>query len=95
MSKSNSASPIEYLLDSSVVRPMLLGTRAYQQYFATQFEDQPCYISPYIQMEMYRSYLRNVIVFAALITITPKSQRITETIDRTQAQREIKLNDIT
>ncbi len=63
MSKSNSASPIEYLLDSSVVRPMLLGTRAYQQYFATQFEDQPCYISPYIQMEMYRSYLRNVIEF--------------------------------
>jgi hypothetical protein len=63
MSKSNLPHPIEHLLDSSVVRPMLLGTRAYQQYFATQFQDQPCYISPYIQMEMYRSYLRNVIEF--------------------------------
>jgi hypothetical protein len=52
-----------HLLDSSVVRPMLLGTRTYQQYFATQFQDQPCYISPFIRMEMYRSYLRNVIEF--------------------------------
>jgi hypothetical protein len=52
-----------YLLDSSVVRPILLGTRTYQQYFAAQLQDQPCYITPFIRMEMYRSYLRNVIEF--------------------------------
>lgn len=70
MPKSNLPNPIEHLLDSSVVRPMLLGTRAYQQYFATQFQDQPCYISPYIQMEMYRSYLRNVIEFYFTLRLT-------------------------
>jgi hypothetical protein len=70
MSKSNLPTPIEHLLDSSVVRPMLLGTRAYQQYFATQFQDQACYISPYIQMEMYRSYLRNVIEFYFTLRLT-------------------------
>ncbi len=70
MSKSNAPRPIEHLLDSSVVRPMLLGTRAYQKYFATQFQDQPCYISPYIQMEMYRSYLRNVIEFYFTLRLT-------------------------
>jgi hypothetical protein len=42
---------------------MLLGTSTYQQYFAAQFQHQPCYISPFIRMEMYRSYLRNVIEF--------------------------------
>ncbi len=63
MSKPSSPPRIEYLLDSSVARPMLLGTSAYQKYFAIQFQDQPCYISPFIQMELYRSYLRNVIEF--------------------------------
>jgi hypothetical protein len=63
MSKPSIPSIAGYLLDSSVVRPMLLGTRTYQQYFATQLQDQPCHISPFIRMEMYRSYLRNVIEF--------------------------------
>lgn len=52
-----------HFLDSSVVRPMLLGTQAYQQYFETQFGDRPRYISPYVQMEIWRSYLRNIIEF--------------------------------
>jgi hypothetical protein len=63
MSKLSSPPRTEHLLDSSVARPMLLGTSAYQKYFAIQFQDQPCYISPFIRMELYRSYLRNVIEF--------------------------------
>jgi hypothetical protein len=58
-----------HLLDSSVVRPILLGTSTYQQYFAAQFQDQPCYISPFIRMEMYRSYLRNVIEFYGILDL--------------------------
>ncbi|MBW4618894.1 MAG: hypothetical protein KME17_05990 [Cyanosarcina radialis HA8281-LM2] len=57
------ATSTKYLLDSSVVRPMLLGTQAYQRYFESQFGSNPRYISPYVQMEMKRSYLRNIINF--------------------------------
>jgi hypothetical protein len=52
-----------HFLDSSVVRPMLLGTQTYQQYFEDQFSDRPRYLSPYVQMEIWRSYLRNIIEF--------------------------------
>jgi hypothetical protein len=52
-----------YFLDASVARPMLLATQAYQQYFEEQLGDKPCYISPYVQMEVTRSYLRNIIEF--------------------------------
>ena len=52
-----------HFLDSSVVRPMLLGTQVYQQYFETQFGDRPRHISPYVQMEIWCSYLRNIIEF--------------------------------
>ncbi|WP_416671253.1 hypothetical protein [Egbenema bharatensis] len=53
----------EHFLDTSVVRPMLLGTQAYQNYFSTQFSQGFCYTSPYVQMEVKRSYLRNIIEF--------------------------------
>jgi hypothetical protein len=52
-----------HFLDSSVARPILLGTQAYKQYFASQFGDNPRYISTYVQMELKRSYLCNVIDF--------------------------------
>jgi hypothetical protein len=52
-----------HFLDSSVVRPMLLGSYAYRQYFQAHFRDAQCCISPYILMEVYRSYLRNLIEF--------------------------------
>lgn len=52
-----------HFLDSSVVRPMLLGSYAYRQYFQAQFQDARCSVSPYVLMEVYRSYLRNLIEF--------------------------------
>jgi hypothetical protein len=57
------ASIPRHFLDSSVARPILFGTQAYKQYFASQFGDNPNYISVYVQMELKRSYLRNVIDF--------------------------------
>ncbi len=53
----------EHFLDTSVARSLLLGTQAYKQYFNSQFGDQPLYISNYVQMEMRRSYLINLISF--------------------------------
>ncbi|WP_017654887.1 hypothetical protein [Fortiea contorta] len=53
----------QHFLDTSVTRSLLLGTQAYKQYLESQFTDQPLYISNYIQMEMKRSYLMNLISF--------------------------------
>jgi hypothetical protein len=69
MSKPSIPSIAGYVLDSSVVRPMLLGTSTYQQYFVAQFQDQPFHISPFVRMEMYRSYLRNVIEFYSTLDL--------------------------
>jgi hypothetical protein len=52
-----------HFLDSSVARPMLFGTHAYKQYFTSHFGDNPRYISAYVQMELKRSYLHNVVDF--------------------------------
>jgi hypothetical protein len=52
-----------HFLDSSVARPMLFGTRAHKQYFTSRFGDHPRYTSAYVQMELKRSYRRNVIDF--------------------------------
>lgn len=53
----------QHFLDTSVARSRLLGTQAYKQYFKSQFDDQSLYISNYVQMEMRRSYLINLISF--------------------------------
>ncbi|MBD2694152.1 hypothetical protein [Anabaena catenula] len=53
----------QHFLDTSVLRSLLLGTQVYKQYFESQFTDQPLYISNYVQMEMRRSYLINLISF--------------------------------
>ncbi|MDZ7962907.1 MAG: hypothetical protein RMY34_34430 [Aulosira sp. DedQUE10] len=53
----------QHFLDTSVLRSLLLSTQAYKQYFESQFTDQPLYISNYVQMEMKRSYLINLISF--------------------------------
>lgn len=53
----------QHFLDTSVLRSLLLGTQIYKQYFESQFTDQPLYISNYVQMEMKRSYLMNLISF--------------------------------
>ncbi|MBR8838604.1 MAG: hypothetical protein DSM106950_32540 [Stigonema ocellatum SAG 48.90 = DSM 106950] len=53
----------EHFLDTSVARSKLLATQTYKQYFELQFADQPLYISNYVQMEIRRSYLINLISF--------------------------------
>ncbi|MDF5716853.1 MAG: hypothetical protein PUP93_24040 [Rhizonema sp. NSF051] len=53
----------ENFLDTSVARSLLLGTQTYKQYFESQFTSQPLYISNYVQMEIKRSYLINLISF--------------------------------
>lgn len=53
----------EYFLDTSVARSFLLGTQTYKQYFESQFGNQPLYIANYVQMEIKRSYLINLISF--------------------------------
>ncbi|BAY42132.1 hypothetical protein NIES2111_65280 (plasmid) [Nostoc sp. NIES-2111] len=53
----------QHFLDSSVLRSLLLGTQVYKQYFESRFADQQLYISNYVQMEMKRSYLINLISF--------------------------------
>jgi len=50
-------------LDTSVARPMLLGSKAYKKHFSGYFGNDPLYVSPYVQMEFKRSYLINVIDF--------------------------------
>lgn len=53
----------EHFLDASVARSLLLATQAYKQYFDNQFKEQSLYISNYVQMEIKRSYLINLISF--------------------------------
>jgi hypothetical protein len=53
----------QHFLDTSVLRSLLLGTQVYKQYFESQFTAQPLHISNYVQMEMRRSYLINLISF--------------------------------
>lgn len=54
---------IKHFLDTSVLRPVLLGTHAYRQYFERQFNDERQYVSNYVLMEFRRSYLCNIIKF--------------------------------
>lgn len=53
----------KHFLDTSVARPILVGTRQYKAYFADEFGDNLCYINKYVQMEFKRSYLSNAIAF--------------------------------
>ncbi len=55
--------PTKHFLDASVLRPVLLGTHAYRQYFEQQFNDERLYVSAYVLMEFRRSYLRNILNF--------------------------------
>lgn len=61
----------QHFLDTSVLRSLLLGTQVYKQYFESKFTDQPLYISNYVQMEMKRSYLINIISFYFVLRSLP------------------------
>jgi hypothetical protein len=55
-------------LDSSVVYAILLGTQAYKQYFESVL-DHPRLVSPYVQMEIQRSYLCKIIEFYFVLNL--------------------------
>lgn len=65
----------KHYLDTSIVRPMLLGTLVYRKYIASQFGNDPCYISQFIRMEFSRSYLLKIIGFYFTIRL-PTMQTI-------------------
>ena len=51
----------KYFLDTSVARPIVLGTKKYQEYFSTVFQNSTKYISPFVEMEFRRSFICTVI----------------------------------
>jgi len=53
----------KHFLDTSVLRPLLAGTKAYKKYFEEQFKDGRRYTSQYVLMEFKRSYIRNILNF--------------------------------
>jgi hypothetical protein len=53
----------KYFLDTSVLRPLLAGTKAYKKYVEEQFKNGQQYTSPYVLMEFKRSYIRNILNF--------------------------------
>ena len=47
----------------------MLGAQAYRDYFKREFGEDPCFISIYVQMEIRRSFLRNVIAFYSTLEL--------------------------
>jgi hypothetical protein len=62
-------SPRQSVLDTSVLRSILLGTETYRSYFQRSLADQSLYISNYVQMEMRRSFLVNIIAFYFILSL--------------------------
>lgn len=56
-------------LDTSVLRSILLGTETYRSYFRQALADQSPHISNYVQMEMRRSFLVNIIAFYFILSL--------------------------
>ena len=59
----------EHFLDTSVVRSLLLATQIYQNYLNSILGNQQLYISNYVQMEIKRSYLMNLISFYFILRL--------------------------
>lgn len=59
----------QHFLDTSVARSLLLASLAYKQYLNSQLENGSLYISNYVQMEMKRSYLMNIISFYFILRL--------------------------
>jgi hypothetical protein len=73
----NEQSIPQSFLDSSVLRSLLLGTQIYNQYLESQLTNQKLYISNYVQMEMKRSYLINLISFYFVLRLSTTSYQST------------------
>ncbi len=59
----------EHFLDTSVARSLMLATHIYQQYFKSKFNNKNIYISNYVQMEIKRGYLINLISFYFILRL--------------------------
>ncbi len=53
----------KHFLDTSVARPMILGSTHYRSYFQNKFGNDSLYISRFVQMEFRRSFIKCLIDF--------------------------------
>lgn len=67
----------KHFLDTSVARPLLLGSRKYKQYFSDEFGTDRLYVSSFVQMEFRRSFLINVINFYFVLDM-PQNETISD-----------------
>jgi hypothetical protein len=68
MTQLENSQSFQPYLDSSVVYAILLGTQAYKQYFESVLS-HPRLVSPYVQMEVQRSYLCKIIEFYFILDL--------------------------
>jgi hypothetical protein len=54
---------VKHFLDTSIARQLLAGSRPYKKYLYRQLNRESVYVSKYVQMELRRSYLCNIIDF--------------------------------
>lgn len=66
MDKDNKLKPF---LDTSVARPVLVGTSLYRQHLKDCFGDSSLYVSPFIQMEFTRGFICHLLDFYFLLDI--------------------------
>lgn len=59
----------EHFLDTSVARSLILATKVYQKYFKSKLNNKNLYISNYVQIELKRSYLINLISFYFILRL--------------------------
>lgn len=53
----------KHFLDTSLLRPLLLGSSAYRKYLTSKLNEESLYLSNYVKMEFKRSYVSNLIDF--------------------------------
>lgn len=61
--------PHQSYLDTSVLRSLLLGTETYRNYLQQALDARSPQISNYVQMEMRRSFLINIIAFYFIVSL--------------------------
>lgn len=70
----------KHFLDTSVVRPLLMGTKQYKDYLQNEIGQGNLYISDFIRMELNRSYIREILNFYFLLHF-PSIQTISEALE--------------
>jgi hypothetical protein len=65
----NENTPHQSFLDTSVLRSLLLGTETYRNYLQQALDSRSPHVSNYVQMEMRRSFLINIIAFYFIFSL--------------------------